>query len=998
LSETKKILWKGRVPDELRVALSDSDIIFTQNESELNQCTFRYGVEASSNISMAPINWNNIKSGPCIYFNQEILGWEIPQLIFKRVLAGEGALGPEESYKGILLKAGSFKVLNAGSLGYYSDLLAKFPGSLRVNPVNVRAFAISLFSFLDYCSQANLAYFPIEVDYGISQNCFFIQIHCDSSELYLENILDAANEHDPQNPVKNLIREASSKVDLMEVYGLKSSNKLVFTGCWIGNPNFMRSQSFPSLAIYQLDSYRTNKERKGRIPDIQSINNHSVDEFQRVKLAESLPKKYKKQHNISLEMVVNPILVKRIVEFVRKHRPEQDFLDFSLNDLRALYPRFWDQSAISRINESEEEEVLALLRNVNIDLDQKVEHVKDQIPSEDYLSRLVSSLEEMSFDEALVAANLEDESLEVHQKISGEKEDLLEESQKVSGQKEILKEERKKISGEAEDLTEEIQRVGGQRESLTEEVEKIAGSLEDLTEEVSRVLGEKEDLTEEVQVISGEKEQREKLQIIKGEKEKNGVKNWEVKRTQTVQRIKEKAEELRVKGLTNKEIDENIKMIVSEELGLSQKKSEAFTKTLSDDVSDDIVNEGIDVLNENIKQRFRLEKVENQLTIREKQVTKMKQLIEGLKRELSQSKSRLNELEGKSSALSNVNSENFNQEPINNEVAAANSQVSTMVSVEPPSPTSDVASENEIKLPDPSLDLLNEESGESASGKQKNFKAKNIELEREVTKLKNERIKLESENQILLRKLKEVQEVDVEAKGDEEDSSALKKKNEALESQVESLKNRLTFMYENSKSRKDIAIGANEVQKVIEDKERFFKEKMQTQEELERVKADVRERDRIIKQKDLELQQKSDLLKNKPIGEDHDALKALENEKTALALQLKTQSDELKAESLKTKSFEQKVKFLNAQLQKFQNTPKARELAGNSAIDPKIASKLKQAEMMSLKFKYAGEKLQKELAEKKTELHKTKLENKSMQLKIKNLEKKLLNIAKKKAA
>ncbi len=997
MSDAKKILWKGRVPDELRVVLSDSDVILTQNEAEQNQCAFRYGIGGASNINMGPINWSSIKSGPSIFFHQEILGWEIPQLIFKRVLAGEGALGPEESYKGVLLKAGSFKILNPGSLGYYSDLLARFPGNLRVNPVNIRSFAISLFSFLDYCSQADLINYPVEVDYGISQNCFFIQIHCDSNELHLENILDAAGEQDPNNPVKSLVKEASSKVDLMEVYGLKSSSKLVFTGCWIGNPNYMRSQSFPSLVVYQLDSYKSAKERKGRIPDIQSVNNHSVDEFQRVKLAESLPKKYKKQKEVTIEMVVNPVLVKRVVEFVRKYRPDTNFEEFELSDLRALYPRFPDQNAISRINESEEDEILTILRDANVDLDEQVEHVKEQIPAEDYLSRIVSSLEEMSFDDAIVAAELDDEG-STNEVVPGSEEEDGAKAQKFSGEREDLTEENQKVSGQRQDLTEETQLIPGEKEDLTEELQKVAGEREDLTEE-SQLISGKNDEDKTKKIIKGSKEeQKESLRVIKGEKDQVDNKSWEVKRSQTVERIKEKAEELRLKGLTNKEIDENIKLIVSEELGLSQGKSESFIKTLSDDVSDDIVNEGIHVINENIKQRFRLEKVENQLGLREKQVAKMKQLIEGLKRELSQSKSRLDEFEKSSSALSNPESENFNQELINNEVAAAQEIRASLADIEPPASHASPQTEDERQLPDPSLDLVNEEGEEQPESKQENFKAKNIELEREISKLKNEKTKLESENQNLLRKFKEGQEEVLEAKSEDGDADALKKMNEALESQVESLKNRLTFMYENSKNNKDIAISANEVQKVIEDKERLFKEKMEVQEELERSKAEVRKRDRIIKQKELELVQKADLLKNKPIGDDQDLVKSLEKEKTALVLKLKEQAGELKAETLKTKSFEQKVKFLNAQLQKFQNTPKARGAAKSAVTDPKMAAKLKQAEVMNKKFKEAGEKLQKELGEKKTELHKTKLENKSMELKIKDLEKKLLNLAKKKAA
>lgn len=1007
MSDQRKIYWPNRVPDELKELLSDTNTIITQQEVESESCLFRLGGQ-NSNLYLKPVDWEMVNTAPVAFLSESLLDWDIPKLIIKRFLAGEGGLGPEESYQGVLLKNNSLKILDANSLGYFSDILTTSAAELRINPVKVRSYCVMLLSYLDYLRKAELVSYPIDVDYGLSQDSFFIQVHCDNLGFYLENIKESTYDALVDSPFASLLAEAHKKTDLMEVYTLRSSQKLVFTACWVGNPHFIRKDFYNNLIIHQVDSFKQPKDRFGKTADVQTFHKDTLDNISKLKVVEKLPQKFTKKVSEKVDEIINPVLVNRIVKFLVSHNEDKqvDWSSLSLEQLEKEYQSFPDKDALKRLNNLEKEEILKTLIEGTSTLDEEVANVKQQIDSDDYLEGILNSLSNMSFDEAIVAADLEEEYEETSL-LKGDREDLTEEAQKVAGTKEDLTEEIQIFKGLQEGLTEELQRISGAPEDLTEELQRITGSPEDLTENLKQVSGagkiesetevisgqqtslaheEKavvrdvtDSLNEEVQVVKGQKSDlanKEKF-VVKGERRDLKEDSWQLKRIEVVNKVKEKIQLLKDENADNERIDQEVKEIISSELQLDEEKSASFVKALSDDVSDDFIHEGIDSVNENIKNRIRLEKLENQLGIRDKQVEKMRKLITGLKRELANSR----EVKVDQASVST-------SKDSTSEIADFMANVDIPVDL-PSGPFDKDFEENSSAL----------ENGEEQQVEKEeviSLKSRTVELERINEKLSNDILKLQKDNELLLKKFKEGL---VEGDTSSEDMSALKEKNENLESQVEKLKTRLSFLYENSKSNKEIEVSANEVQKIIEDKERYFNEKMKAQEEISFLKSEMREKERVLKQKDLEISQKSDLLKNKTVGEEEDVLKQKEEVILSLKQEVKKSNDELKATQLKTKSFEQKVKFLNAQLQKYQNDSRPKQVkAGVAATDAKVVAKLKQTEVLNAKLKESASKYQKELGEKKTELHKAKLEVKTMALKIKDLERKLLNLVKKKAA
>ena len=908
------------VPEKLKALLADSETVLTQQEGDKASSQLQYGTGDRSNVFFEAVDWKNVKASPCAFINEDLLEWDIPKLVLKRFFAGEGSIGPEESYHGVLLKSNTLKIIDSNSIGYYSDVITASASETNINPVRVRSFTVTLLTYLDYLKRSELISFPIELDYGFSQDSFFIQAHCENNGVVLENILDSVKDPNTENPFECLVKESLVKTDLLEAYTLKNSNKLVITGCWIGNPNFIRNNFFSSLLIYQIDSYNQSKNVNGNVVESQSFFSQSLADLSKVKTVGELPKRYQEQEG--QKQPINPVLVKRVSKFIIDKWSENNKeipLDYNIEFLKRDVEDFPDKDAISRLNSFEELEVLKVLAEGLESLESDVDEIKKQIEPDKYLDGILGTIGNIS------------------------------------------KEQISAISGEPEDLTEAITKVSGTPEDLTEAITKVSGTPEDLTEERQMIRGGPETLDNEKNTVKGE---TNKEKVVKISESNEVVKNeaWEVKRLAVVNKVKAKIDGLKAQGLNNDLIDQQVKEIIVEEFGVDESVGGDFVKALSDDVSDGFVKDGFDSVNESIKERLKIEKIENQLSIRDKQVSKMKELIVGLKRELAETKVKLEE-----NVVSKVLAFPVTEEPLN-------------------------------LVPDDLQVESNEFESNEMDKERDELKVKNIESEKEVQKLKNEVFKLETDNQLLLKKFKEGLEEVSQIRESGEDSRVLQGENDNLKLQVESLKKRLSFMYENSKANKEISLSANEIQKLVEDKERFFAGQMKAKEENDFLKSEVREKDRLLKQAELEAKQQVNKMKNIPVGNEETVLLEKDKEIESLKIGLKKSADESKAAQLKTKSFEQKVKFLNAQLEKFQNSGTTSNSNGSPVVDAKIASKLKQSELLNRRLKDAGEKLKNELGDKKTELHKAKLESQAISMKFKELERKMAALTKKKAA
>ena len=821
------------------------------------------GVDIDSNVSvylkersvdLISTDWDKVKNCPVAHLSEENLDIDITKLILKRYFAGEGSLSSDQNYQEILESTGSIKVMSGKSLGAYSDVIASLAEVEGLNLNLIRTFSLQLFTYLDYLNRSELVEFPIEIDYGKSKDGFFLQVHCAQTGLFLENLMESVQDNDMGSPYSSLLKELSFKTNFLEVYTLKSTSRLVFTGVWK-----LQQETMPqsSLLIHQVERFN-NKSGQEIDFDAETFFESDSDKIHKIRAIEKLPeKRVREEQN---QEISNPVLVKRIVSFLNKKKNVVDGVlsgEIDKITIKGYIEEFPDKEAIAGLNDHDVEQVLRFLGDNIEEVEKQAHAIRDQIPEDDYVEGIVKSLEKMSSEEAQSALGYDEDNIQ-------------------------------------------------------------------------KILGQKEDLGEETQTVSGGEEAPEEQTRIKGVTENLQSEPWKVKRLEVAKKVESRLRDLRSQGASKTEINNEVQSILRKELNLKEDEGEKFSSALTDDATDDWVRGGLDPLNESIKQRIQLEKSQGQLQVRDNQIKKMKKLIDNMKNELIAKQKELNLTQGEGSA-----------------------------------------------------------SGERAA---------QLSDERESEKLNNEIIKLKEENELLHKKWRENQESLGEIRGSDEDVGSLQKENSNLKSQIDALKKRISFMYENSKSNSETSLDASDIEKMVAENDLLKSQKQGFNQELEGLKTEKRELDhklRTLSAENDRLKVKAD---NKKMSqEDRQQMIEKDRDIERLKGELKRSQDEIKAYQLKGKSYEQKIKFMSAQLDKASGS-KSSKSSGPTAAESKLASKLKHAETTSIRLKEAADKLNKELGEKKTELHKAKLEAKTMENKVKELEKKLAQNEKKRAA
>ena len=156
--------------------------------------------------------------------------------------------------------------------------------------------------------------FPIEIDYGKSKDGFFLQVHCAQTGLFLENLMESVQDNDMGSPYSSLLKELSLKTNFLEVYTLKSTSRLVFTGVWK-----LQQETMPqsSLLIHQVERFN-NKSGQEIDFDAETFFESDSDKIHKIRAIEKLPeKRVREEQN---QEISNPVLVKRIVSFLNKKK------------------------------------------------------------------------------------------------------------------------------------------------------------------------------------------------------------------------------------------------------------------------------------------------------------------------------------------------------------------------------------------------------------------------------------------------------------------------------------------------------------------------------------------------------------------------------------------------------------------------------------------------------------------------------------------------------
>jgi len=867
VSKDYKILFLNEVNEEISNSLGD--YISTQKEDNV-EYLFEHGGE-SENLCFSEVDWINIDKAPFAYIDQPILKSEVAQLILRRAAGNVGGLNIDDLKDDLIEKSFTIKVLNDYTIGHIADIVLNFASEREVPYGVVRPYVINLLSFLSLSAKSEIISYPFDLDCGFSKDTFFIQAHCPNNSFLLNNLLDSVKNEEVGSH-KGLFLDILKYCDLLDVFTLKSTQKLVMTSCWFFENVWESKKNFSSLIVHDMPMIKL--DRLDYDNSVNSFLKHSVDSIAKLKAKEELlPKKYDPNTNEKYEEVVNPIKVKNIYNFFKDKVSLPVNPDFSEEDLDRLLEEIPNSIKKNSFNKKEKREVINLLKNNDkyAALYKDVQIVKNKINSEDYASQMIDNISKLTVNGA---------------------------NSMLHSSRKRLKSDITRIRGTKEDLGGGVTRVKGQHEESNSDNYIVTGITTEVINDNSPML------------VRGSKESsgnvdNDLMSLSSFNSFDEGDEDWEFKRSKVVEEMKLQLNEMQ--GLSKNEIDEKVQTIFENQLGISTGESEHFLEDFSDSVTEEIIEKGVDLINTEIREKIRLNKVEGQLENREKQVEKMNLLITKLKIENGNLNAKVRDLEKENKTL------DFNHRK-------AEEQIEVLA--------------QSIGDDEPLAHAVENKDAE-------------------IFKMKNE--------------------------------------NEKLHSQIESLKKRVNFMYENSKANAATNIDANDVQAMSEENIRLKNLMGNHNNDIDKMKIEKRELENLLEKKKNELREK-DILLAKYIDEENGAqsrTKELEIKK--LKDDLQRVNKENKETVLKAKSFEQKLKFVNAQLDRYKSEEKkkARGASAASANDTKMNSKINKLESEQGRLKEAAKKAQKELAEKKTELHKVNLENKTLNVKLRELEKKL---------
>lgn len=665
----------------------------------------------------------------------------------------------------------------------------------------------------------------------------------------------------------------SLNANLVDIYFLDKSKELVISTSWI------TESSGKSYLKHHLDGFRKpsqNTDVYNGFDKLLGLEKENVEFDSNVDDGESKRSSF--------------ATVKKIIEFVKGKKDENpDFFEFE-----------------SALREYPNKEVINGL------VDEDIDFIKKAIESYNVYDTINATVKG-NVDEAL-------KNDDIAQRVSGALMDM--ESFEAIGMFDSEDEAIKKISGVTDDLTQESTLVNDFADDF-QAMTKVEGQEEE-ADENQLVKGSKEDLTEENTVISGSREEIDDT--------------WKVKRSEIAEKVKEEVQRLVSTGdHTAEDIQERVKGVLKEELGLDEKTAEQFKDSLLNSVSSESVGESIgNGDSAEVFLRLDNERLKGQLAGKMDQIIRMKRIIDTMKADFIAKK------EAEKALYDKIKDEG--DDSVEAKFKAAEVQIAALLKEinlkEKKEEQLIQGQEHALKNRDHRINLLEEKVADLLE--------KHLAMsENGETKAKINELELENKN--LLNQLKVTNErfEAISEKYDKEVTNATPQF-QANDSGLQSLLDK----------EKEKVLN---LQNQINEFKKQLAEKANTETVAESAVSAPANSPDPTRIKELELQ--------------------------------------LKASELETKKFEQKIKFMSSQMLELEKKLKKVAGRGGGAGAKKGGSDLntKRLEKNLEKVNALNDKLQADMTEKKKDLHKAKQENSIMHNKITELERKLAKYEKKAA-
>ncbi len=522
--------------------------------------------------------------GGVAIISNELLKSEIERTFFKRLLGDSATLQVNSGLTEDLRSLGKIKVTDHLNSGFYCDSISVKAAEEGFDFFNVKKGLFHLFNYVSEIIQKEKGSFPLDVDFGICGDTFFLQAHFPVESFYSELVWKALSKSD--GSLSGMAKEASS----LDIYTLKSSSKLVITSAWTKDVN-----SSKSIYIHGIDKFKSVRTfLEGEKPKKVKIN---YEEDLHLKLSRDT------EDRISLSSI------SRIVNFLemKEVNVEEITLD-SLEDELRDYP---NKNLISKLDLSSKEEILNLLLNSqkHNEIKESLESKKSSSNQKEILERFLKKIESLNIDEAneIVSLGVQDYSEAI---------------ERVSGWIDEDDEATTIVKGSREDIGEASQLIKGSKEEKDNEKFIIKGSQEDL--------GQNRDILEVKSLEVSEQKERD-FSNVKGELPK-----WRSTRDSLVTDIKRRISSDEIKG--HEDLSVQVSTMLRERMNISEGESTALVQGLLNDSVLEAIS--VDSKESSHRDDTEFEKLKEASAKKDIQLSRMMKLIDVMKKELLVSSSK----------------------------------------------------------------------------------------------------------------------------------------------------------------------------------------------------------------------------------------------------------------------------------------------------------------------------------------------------------------------
>ena len=533
---------------------------------------------------------NFFKNNGVAVISNDLVKGSIEEVILKRLLGENSSLNIEKAFDTKIDSNGSFKVTDHLNSGYYCDLLATKAALNEFSFINVRNSFFNLMNFISLVIDSDSGEFPVDIDFGMSEDKFVIQSHFNVEDFGAEFLWNSLGEDE-----NCFLSNCLEYIETIDCYILEKTGRLVLTMILSKEESHLKN-----ICIHNIKSFNviSIEEISGK------MNSISIDNFQDVKLASEKIKSISKVQDLLESKRVEGghlVSITRVTKYLKKL--DISLENFSLDNFDQFVSDYPNKEVIELLTISDKTLIIESILNETTfkNLSDSLEEVEKVVGIDDFLESLVTRIDGLSVDEA----------------------------------NEII------ILGGSEEADSSVV-VSGWQEDLGESNQLIKGSREDLTEPTQLIKGSREDLTEESLIVKGEKvlEDNSKV-VIKSDSYQDSNESkaqWSTAKSDIIEEVRKRASLLKESGKSLKDLNQEVSEIVSSKLGIKSGDSDSLSKGLFENASEKFVtdkNIGKPNGGDAVRAKLENDKLKSDLDKRDSQLVRMKRIIDGMKKELA---------------------------------------------------------------------------------------------------------------------------------------------------------------------------------------------------------------------------------------------------------------------------------------------------------------------------------------------------------------------------